>query len=901
VRWSEEHFRIFGLQAHEFNGSPEAFLTYVHPQDRRSVDNAIKQASKDKTFPQLDYRIVRPDGTVRAIQANARVDVDETGRIVKMWGTAQDITERKRAEKELRESEARYRQIIEHASELIYRTGADGRFTFVNSVATRLMKYSEDELIGMPYFELIRPDWRKAAAQFYAAQVKEKRQNTYFEFPAIAKDGSEMWLGQNMQLVTEGGRFVCLQAVARDVTERKRMEEDLEQARDVALESTRLKSQFLANMSHEIRTPMNGVIGMTGLLLDSELTAEQRDFTETINSSAESLMTVINDILDFSKIEAGQLRFENLDFQLHDAVEGAVDLLAGRAQAKGIEISSLIESGVVVDLRGDAGRLRQVLTNLMGNAVKFTEAGEVTLRVTRERETDTNIALRFEIRDTGIGISIEAQQSLFQPFVQADGSTTRKYGGTGLGLAISKQLVELMGGEIGGYSRSDQGSTFWFTARFDKQTARDIATPARTNLEGLRVLIVDDSETSRGIVQHQLESWAMRSTCAASGAEALKLLHREALASRPFDLAILDMQMPEMDGLELARIIKNAPAVSATRLLMLTSLGQRSDWDSLRQAGVAKCLTKPVRQSQLFDSLAVIMADETVVAVQAWSGQGGATEEIQTLPRRQASPENGNRPLRILLAEDNAVNRRVALMQLQKLGYEADAVMNGFEVLEALRSVPYSIVLMDCQMPEMDGYEATAEIRRSEAGSPSRTIIIALTAHALDGEREKCLAAGMDDYLSKPLKQNELAEMLERWDGRSVQPLQRVAPAGLAATGIEEVIDLAVLQGLREIQQSGSPDLIDELIELYLEETKSRLAKLRIALNQQDIGCLCQTAHMLKGSSGNLGVRRMAVLFSEMEEQAHKNEFDGVGVTLAQLEEEFERVQQVLTRELTAV
>ncbi len=410
------------------------------------------------------------------------------------------------------------------------------------------------------------------------------------------------------------------------------------------------------------------------------------------------------------------------------------------------------------------------------------------------------------------------------------------------------------------------------------------------------MLIVNDNETSRCIVQHQLTSWGIQSTCAASSAESLKLLSREALAGMPFDLAILDMQMPEMDGLMLASIIKSNPTVSATRLLMLTSLGQRSDWEVLRQAGIARCLTKPVRQSQLFDSLAIIMADETDVVVQPVVGPLAGT----TRPHLQTVSENGKQPLRILLAEDNAVNQKVALMQLQNLGYKADAVVNGIEVLEALGIVPYSIVLMDCQMPEMDGYEATAEIRRRESGSPVRTIIIALTAHAMDGEREKCLAAGMDDYLSKPLKAHDLAEMLERWKGRSVQPLQQEMTAGLAQTA-GEVIDMAVLESFRELEGAGSPNLIKELIELYLDDTKSRLAELRIGLNEQDLKQLRRTAHSLKGSSGNFGVLRMAALCSELEKNLHLNEFHGVGVTLDQLEEEFERVQHALTSELLAV
>lgn len=850
----------------------------VHPSSRSHCHEMFSRVMSGENVEHIEATFVTREGTKIKVEGSSSCRFKD-GKPVATRSIFRDITERKRAEEALKKSERQLQAILDNSTTLVYVKDYWGRYILINSRFESLFHVSKDLVVGKSDFDLFPKEMAEA---FRANDLKVFEAGTQLEWEEIAPqdDGPHTYLSVKFPLFDSTGVPYAVCGISTDITDRKRMEADLAKARDQALDSANLKAEFLANMSHEIRTPMNAIIGMSGLLLNTDLTGEQREFAETVKSSAEYLLSLINDILDFSKIEAGKLTFETMDFDLCNAVEGAVDLLAEQAQAKGIELSSLVYSDVPILLRGDPGRLRQVLTNLLSNAVKFTPRGEVIVRVSKESESDTTVEVRFSVTDTGIGISEEAQRRIFEAFSQADGSTTRKYGGTGLGLAISRQLVEMMRGQIGVKTTPGGGSTFWFTAKFDKQM-RAVTQPASRSLfEGLRVLIVDDNATNRTLLHHQVTSWGMRDESTGRGKEALAMLRHEAAAADPYCIAILDMQMPEMDGLMLARAIKSDPAIAGTRLLMMTSLGRRDD-AAIREAGVDLCLTKPVKQSQLFDCLAMLIGDTDV-------GKPQQHTRAEDLPASGISRERTDM-LRVLVAEDNIVNQRVAVRQLQRLGYTADAVANGLEVLDALDRVPYDIVLMDCQMPEMDGYQAATEVRRREADL-KHTTIIAMTASAFEGDREKCLAAGMDDYISKPVTQESLSAIFHRWHPSVAQSSQSVEPAH----GNAKVIDENVIGGLRALESPSHPDFLNHVIDLFVQEAPNRLLAIRGAMTQANSVALTHEAHALKGSAGHLGATRMAALCEILEDQGRAGSIAGAPALLSALEEEFDLVRAAL-------
>ncbi len=791
----------FNRRFHEYTGltaeeSREwGWKPATHPDDLARCLEQWNHAVQTGEVYDLECRLRRGEDSAYRWHLSRAVPMrDPDNRIIQWFGTCTDIDDQKRSKEAITRSEQRYRSLVAASTQIVWLTDAEGRVTgdlpewraATGQTYQEVQRYGWLDAIHLDDRERTTDLWKWAleTKTVFESEYKLKMvDGSYRHFaargvPVLEPDGRiREWIGtstdvtEKMQAeevvrraqeelegrvrertaqLTETNRVLHQQVI-----ERKQIEDQLAEARDDALNSAKLKSQFLANMSHEIRTPMNGVIGMTSLLLDTPLNEEQREYIETIRASGDALLSIINDILDFSKIEAGKLDFEELDLDLQSTVEGAIELLAEKAQAKGLDLACHVLEDVPRQLCGDPGRLRQVLVNLVGNAIKFTPSGRVLVHVAKLEETADDAQICFQVSDTGIGLSEEAARGLFQAFVQADGSMTRKFGGTGLGLAISKQLVELMGGQIGVESAPDQGSTFWFTVRLSKQpilVADEEAEPP-TDFSLGRALIVGSSGT-REVLREQLTAWGMPVLALADGKEALAALREGVAEDKPWNFLIVDANLPDMEGLALAHAVKDNPETAPTRVVMLLAPGQRAGFTSGEVSDVSAILNKPVKRSQLRELFRAALARKTAKPTVSASASKSAT----TLLR----PAKG-KGVRVLIAEDNQVNQKVVIRQLQKIGYKADAVANGIEALEATSKVVYDVILMDCQMPEMDGFTATREIRRRESATGAHTPIVALTANVLEGDRERCLAAGMDEYLSKPIKLEALQTLLERW------------------------------------------------------------------------------------------------------------------------------------------
>ena len=831
-------------------------------------------------------------------KANDSLEERITGRTAELQAAnaslQKEISEHERSEKALRDSEERFRKIFLHSNDAIFVIDLHKeRILQANSKAASLLGYSQEELLALPISTI-----HKNEIFEFQAFIQSVIQNTFGwtdQLTCLTKQGKRLSAEISASSLKLQGNN-CIIALVRDVTERKHREDELArvanelelknheiaEARDEALTAVKAKSDFLAMMSHEIRTPMNGIIGMSALLLETDVTHDQRFFAETVRNSGESLLAILNDVLDFSKIEAGKIDLETIDFNLRSAVEETVELLSQQAQDKRLELTAFIFPDVPVALCGDPTRLRQVMLNLIGNAIKFTESGEVGIQVWRLDESPEHVVLRFQVADTGIGISDEAQQKLFHSFSQADTSTTRKYGGTGLGLAISKRLIELMNGEIGVESKTGQGSLFWFTVQLGKQShPLQSSSVRRPDLQGLRVCCVDDHATNRYLLSQYAEDWGMYPSMASTASEALALLHTSVGRGKPYDLVIIDMHMPGMDGLTLAKTIKSDPKLESARLVLLTSLGQRYDRAASREAGFSGSLTKPVRKDQLEVCLAHAM-DRNLTDTE--------TERQDPVTRHSMKDVEDQPSKKILVADDHEVNRQLAALILERLGYSIDVVSNGKEALENISRIPYKLVFMDCQMPTMDGFSATQHIRNLQ--EPARNIpIIALTANAMQGDRGKCLAAGMNDYVTKPFKAKELAAVVARWIEKSENQTEIQHEHQGSAMSWHE-------------QKVGNRDkypLQRAVVHQFVQDTSNCITALQHALESGQHSALLESANELKNLSLRMGLEGLTQLCQELEQLGVKGHVEEISEKFLKLQVELGQVCTGMENDLIQV
>lgn len=823
----------------------------------------------------------------------------------------EEMQERRQAEEALRESETRFRDMADTVPVMIWLTGPDGRNTFYNKTLLDFTGRSQEQEL-MDWINGVHPDDRPLIEHYWT--VFTRREPFEIEYRQRRADGVYRWtMDRGTPRFLSDGAFAGYIGCGIDVTELKEAQHALRHAHDAAIEASRLKSEFLANMSHEIRTPMNGVLGMTELALRTELSTEQREYLTLVKSSGESLLEIINDILDFSKIEAGHLTLEQVPFSLRGSVGTAIKPLALRAHAKGLELSCHIAPEVPDSLIGDPHRLRQIVVNLIGNAVKFTQRGEVVLRIELEHgesaggPTDSNGAsscrLNCAVTDTGVGIMLERQSQIFEAFEQADGSTTRQYGGTGLGLTICARLTELMDGWIWVESEPGRGSTFHFNVQFGVQDQKRVCcetcdVPATEGLAGLSVLAVDDNATSRTILEEWLTAWQMRPMLASHGREAMDILSRTAAAGRSIDLCIVDAEMPDVNGFwvvgQMLEQSYNVPTI-----LMLNSTDQPSDIARCRDLGVAAYAVKPVTPSELWNAMMTALSKggapkKAVEPLQSTNGDGSSSVTAD------------GRRYRILLAEDNPVNQLLAVRLLEKAGHAVTVAGNGHQALAELEHAPFDLILMDVQMPEMDGFEATAAIRLRERTTGRHIPIVALTAHAMKGDRERCLEAGMDDYLTKPLKTDALFGMITRLVAESADAtpasasapsafsLQPAPPQPAACCAPAATPDCPFNKAELLERVGGDVELMREIVGLFLEEGPMRMTEIREAIDHEDAPALTKAAHTLKGAVSVFGAGRSREAALRLEQLGRTGD-------LVQVEEGFRNLESAMTELLPAL
>ncbi len=844
-----------------------SLLDFIEPQLQNTEAFSSKvRAARADSKAKTDDVIELKDGRVFERHSEPQsVNGKNVGRV---WGF-RDVTERKGAEEALSAERRLLRTLIDNIPDYIYVKDTGSRFVLANRAVAELAGVpNPHDLLGKTDYDYFP---QEVAAAFFSdeqAIIRSGQPIVNREEKAVDAQGNVKWLlTSKVPWRDPHGRMIGIIGIGRDITEHKRAGDVLREAKEAAEAANRAKSEFLANMSHEIRTPMNGIMGMTELVLDTELDPEQREYLNLAKMSADSLLSLINDILDYSKIEAGKLEIDTIDFNLADSLGNTMKTLSVRAHQKGLELAFEIGPEIPDALVGDPGRLRQIIVNLVGNAIKFTEHGEVVLHVNVESRKEGQLWLHFTVADTGIGVPVEKQTAIFEAFNQADGSMTRKYGGTGLGLTISSRLVRLMGGRIWVESEPGQGSRFHFTARFalQKAPARVVVPRDPLTLRGLRVLVVDDNATNRQILVKMLEGWHMNPRAADSGAKAIVALREDESLGRSFPLILLDAQMPEMDGFALAQSIKGNPEWGPVTVMMLSSAGLRGDAVRCRELGVSAYLTKPIRQSELLDAMVTALATRP------------ETDLPSSLVTRHSLREN--RPqVRILLVEDNAVNQLVVLRILEKQGHAVTIAADGKKALAALQKDSYDLVLMDIQMPEMNGWEATRSIRESEKATGEHIPIAAMTAHAMKGDQERCIAAGMDEYLTKPIHTPELLALVDKIGSRKTAA--RRIELTSAGAGPGRSIDL----GAALSRLDGHRESFDEMAQLFREGCPKIMDDIRGAVEARDAWALEHHAHNLKGSSANLGAAAVSRAAAALEDCARSGKLERADALLKSLD-----------------